>query len=453
MGRNQSWGAIHTPKGPQRQSVQGRAVPRLRRSRFGLGLIGILITAVGIAQPLAAQGQTSRRLTLRPREMATGTRTERAGEQELELPAIQWTNAEAPPAATVYVPEKCVGAVRCPLLVFAWTSDGEDHMDYIRPMADKYGILLLLPGTRYYNLGGSGEDAAATEEERQHLDATLKQVLQQFAVDPDKIAIMGTCATGRVPVNIGGDNYEVFNRIISLSGAPSTFEEVDPPSPKVEFFFDAGIDESQGYFKLTRAMRGKGYQVTHAFGLRVHGHQHESYDHVGRWLTQTWASPDSAARPAPRVIADPLPLLTIDVLAKMTAFWTRFLAEPDSIRMTGRQAHLQDVAVPVGNERRVVVLTDMAALAAAYPEVTADLKAAGLTAQEHDAYRVALVNARVLKNSAGDMIGTLDPASPQAKNVAFMEAHPDEFQALEDASNGYARHDTMQVPANMWSMP
>ena len=67
-------------------------------------------------------------------------------------------------------------------------------------------------------------------------------MLQQFAIDPDRIAIMGTCATGRVPVNIGGDNFEVFNRIISLSGAPSSFDEVDPPTPKVEFFFDAGID-------------------------------------------------------------------------------------------------------------------------------------------------------------------------------------------------------------------
>jgi hypothetical protein len=29
------------------------------------------------------------------------------------------------------------------------------------------------------------------------------------------------------------------------------------------------------------------------------------------------------------------------------------------------------------------------------------------------------------------VLGTLDPASVQVKNVTFMEAHPDEFQALE----------------------
>jgi hypothetical protein len=34
-----------------------------------------------------------------------------------------------------------------------------------------------------------------------------------------------TCAIGAVPVNIGGGNFEVFNRIISLSGAPRSIDE------------------------------------------------------------------------------------------------------------------------------------------------------------------------------------------------------------------------------------
>jgi hypothetical protein len=201
-------------------------------------------------------------------------------------------------------------------------------------------------------------------------------------------------------------------------------------------------------------MRQKGYRVTHAFGFRLHGHQHESYDHVGRWLQQTWETSDTAARPAPRVIADPLPELTAKVLTKMTAFWAGFVTEPDSIRIIGRQYHLRDVVVPVGTERPVVVMVDMAALAAAYPSVAANLKAAGLTAKEHDAYRVALASARALKHSAGEKArGALDPTSVQAKNLAFMDAHPDEFQALEDASEGNVREDTLTVPANMWYMP
>jgi len=36
-------------------------------------------------------------------------------------------------------------------------------------------------------------------------------------------------------------------------------------------------------------------------------------------------------------------------------------------------------------------MTDMAALAAQYPSVAADLKNAGLTADEHDAYRMSLL--------------------------------------------------------------
>ena len=50
-----------------------------------------------------------------------------------------------------------------------------------------------------------------------------------------------------------------------------------------------------------------------------------------------------------------------------------------------------------------------------------------------------------------EVIGPFDPASIMAQNVAFLEAHPDEFQALEDARNGYVR-DGFAV-ANMWNMP
>jgi hypothetical protein len=443
MEQSKVCGAILARSGPRQQrvswqSLHGRPVRRLRGSGFGLGLVGVLVAVGGVAQPLPAQNEpVSQRLTVRPREMATGTRTERVGEQ--------WLNS-ASGRAPIYVPQQCVGTRRCPLVVFIW--GWKETMTWVRPMADKYGMILL-------SSNGNPQD----------LDAALKQVLQQFAIDPDKIAIMGTCATGQDPVTIGGDNFYVFSRIISLSGAPTSeqVEQVDPPTPTTEFFFDAGVIESERYFQITQAMRQKGYRVTQAFGFRQHGHTLESYDHVGQWLQETWALPDPATRPAPSVIADPLPELTIDVLTKMTAFWTRFVQEPESIRTTGRRAHLRAVSVPVGKERPMVMMTDMAALAAKYPSVAADLKAVGLTAQQHDAYRVALASAQVIGNSVGmigngiaieDLIGPLDSASVMAKNVAFMKAHPDEFRTLEDVHNGYARDDNqLQVIANMWNMP
>jgi hypothetical protein len=53
----------------------------------------------------------------------------------------------------------------------------------------------------------------------------------------------------------------------------------------------------------------------------------------------------------PQVVADPLPILTTEALAHMTAFWTRFQQEPESIKTTARRAHLREASVPVGEER------------------------------------------------------------------------------------------------------
>ena len=64
-------------------------------------------------------------------------------------------------------------------------------------------------------------------------------------------------------------------------------------------------------------------------------------------------------------------------------------------------------------------MVDMAALAAQYPSVAADLAKAGLTAQQHDAYRVALVTAYVTDAGAD----SIDPNSVLGKNVAFVDAH------------------------------
>jgi dienelactone hydrolase len=417
---------------------------------LGLGLASVLVAA-GAPQPLPAQDTTFRRLTVRPKQMATGTRTEKAGEQQLELPVT--LRGQRTYAPNIYVPQQCVGTRRCPLVVFVWP-EWPEFKRWVFPMADRYGMILLGPGSGYFRLTRqrSAADSLANLE-LQHLDAAMKYVLANFAIDPDKIAIMGTCATGSAPTRIGGDNYEVFNRIISLSPGAPAIGDVDPPNPKVEYFLDAGFLESRGNFAAAQKLREQGHRVTHAVGLRWHGHQLESYDHVGYWLQETWKASDPAARPAAKVLSDPLPELTSDILTKMTTFWKDFVFQSDSIRMTARQALLREVVVPVGKDRPLVYLVDMAVLASKYPTVDAALKTAGLTPQQHDVYRTAIISAVVTKNIGATE--AVESTSPIAKNVAFMNEHPDEFQALAKAVNGSARppYPPSQVPANMWHMP
>jgi hypothetical protein len=162
--------------------------------------------------------------------------------------------------------------------------------------------------------------------------------------------------------------------------------------------------------------------------LRGHEDQAEDYEFFGRWLHESWATPDPAARPTPPVGADPVPLLTREALAQLTAFWVAFQQEPDSIRTTARWAHLREVTVTVGEERPSVVLVDMPALAAQYPSVAAALKQAGLTAQQHDAYRIALISGIVTK---AELAGAVEPTSVVGKNIAFLGAHQEELKALE----------------------
>jgi hypothetical protein len=129
------------------------------------------------------------------------------------------------------------------------------------------------------------------------------------------------------------------------------------------------------------------------------------------------------------VVADPLPVLTTDVVKRLTTFWTRFAAEPDSIRTVARRAHLREVAVPVGSEQVTVPLMDLAALAAQYPSVAADLAQASLTAEQHDVARVALLSA-MATSVAGEGVAAAAAGSVVTQNLAFFDAHQDKIDEL-----------------------
>lgn len=115
-----------------------------------------------------------------------------------------------------------------------------------------------------------------------------------------------------------------------------------------------------------------------------------------------------------------------------------------------RVAHLREVVVPLGSEKLSVFMTDMPALAAQFPTVAADLRAAGLTPKEHDSYRVALLS-RMLATQAvrpprshldslqfrWNPLMSLDTTSAQGRNLMFESQNA--FEALRKTG--------------MWEMP
>lgn len=397
--------------------------------------VALAATERGVAQSgNDAPPPPSARLTVRPHAMATATRTLEAGDFVLDSLPEYW----------VHVPPQCVGTRRCPLYVFlpGGGSSAEGMMIWQRPVADKYGMVVLTLTLV------DGESDSVYEINRSRLDAALKQILRRFAIDPDRIAITGRCASGPFGTELGTQNPDVFSRIGAISGGVTT-SGLSRPTKPAEFFLDAGFLESVGIFTFAPELRRLGYTVKLVIGFRGHEHQWEDYDSWGRWLQQSWAMPNPAARPAPRIVADPVPVLTAEALTRMTTFWRQFIEEPESIRIEGRRAHLREVSVALGAERPSVWMTDMPALAAQYPSVAADLQAAGLTAQQHEAYRAALLGASVAKYLNIDLPqdsmfvaywrrerGELPRFAVKAnsslgRNIAFLQAHPDELQALE----------------------
>jgi hypothetical protein len=116
----------------------------------------------------------------------------------------------------------------------------------------------------------------------------------------------------------------------------------------------------------------------------------------------------------------------------MTTFWTRFKQLPDAIKTTARRGLIREVLFPFGQVQSSTLMVDMAALAAKYPAVAAALRAAQLTPQEQEAYRVALLGARAYKALEARERALLGaaPSSALVQNLEFFQAHPEELAAL-----------------------
>ena len=119
--------------------------------------------------------------------------------------------------------------------------------------------------------------------------------------------------------------------------------------------------------------------------------------------------------------------LTVDVLANMTTFWTAFLQEPDSITRAGKAAHQEQLTLDLGGRTRLPMgVVDMVAMASAFPATAADLARAHLTAQQWEQYRAALFAATLASPQAATSTGS----SVLRQNIAFLQAHSQEFNAL-----------------------
>ncbi len=383
-------------------------------------------------------------MSVHPREMANAARTERARWQGVDgKPSFltQWISLDDYPMTSVYVPQQCVGTRRCPLVVISNVPPPA-----VVHIAEKYGMIMAQPELLQSALHLSfnpGFKEIGVASYASFLKNDLPAIMQTFAIDPARIAIAGRAATGFTTATVGGFNPQVFNLVV-VGSQHTGNPPLKAPDQRVEYFIAGGLLEDNAEFWAVRRLRELGYPVTHSFQFRGRTHTYEEYDWWGRWLQERWAYPDPASRPQPPSFGEP-PRLTAQALVRMTTFWARFRQLPDSITTTARRALVREVLVPVGKERVSTLMVDMVGLAAKYPAVAAALQAVRLTAAQHDAYRAALVSARIYRNAlltgvrkydvAADSVQAflgLRPTSVVVRNSNFVEAARATARALED---------------------
>jgi hypothetical protein len=150
-----------------------------------------------------------------------------------------------------------------------------------------------------------------------------------------------------------------------------------------------------------------------------------------RWLHESWTVPDSAAQTPARPPIDSGLVLTTEAVTQLATFWKSFLEEPDSIRRTAGE-NLKEVFIPVGQELMSLMTVDVAALAAKYPSISADLRAARLTARQAEACRLALISAKATEILIAEGVAEpLTPTSVSGQNVAFYDTHEEARQVLD----------------------
>jgi predicted esterase len=342
----------------------------------------------------------------------------------------------------LYVPKQCVGTQRVPLfvLVHGGGRSGREEFDKFQQLADKYGVIVLFPTSPsgHWHMGGT----AQTQKEVHYIDSAMKLVLRTNAIDPNRIALLGFSEGGVVSMYVGRNNLDVFSRVVPMSFF-GIRDRVGPPNAKTQFLVSGGIAEDGVKDVVTAAheLRRDGHPVVALVGLRGHVDYVRDEDIIWNWLMQSWTNPSITAHMVPPADADPV--LTVEMMTKMTDFWTRFQQEPDSIRTAGRMAHQERISLALGSEPVSVIAMNILAMATQYPSVAADLKASGLTAQQEAAYRAAILRIGFARAAGILLSGTaepnasrqFDPIAPTSvlgKNLAFRQAHPAEFKALAD---------------------
>jgi phospholipase/carboxylesterase len=162
----------------------------------------------------------------------------------------------------IYVPHGVDPARTLPFAAMLHGGGGNSmNMDFTLPLADEYGVVLLLPQSRKGEwdalVGPFGEDVT-------FLDGALAQVFSGCAIDPARVTIGGHSDGATYALALGLLNGDLFTRLVAFS--PGYLKQVDRNGrPRV--FVSHGTGDSIFYVGRGRAivqqLTDEGYDVTY----------------------------------------------------------------------------------------------------------------------------------------------------------------------------------------------
>ena len=218
-------------------------------------LLRVALAAAFLAGCTSAPGEAivpHGRLASRPQKTADACAP---GERRLVL--------SSGPDAHLYIPAAAASRTSVPLLVFLHGAGGsaDQTIEYMRPIADEYGFVLLVPGSVGRTWDGIREKP---EVDAARIDEALRVAFESCPVDRRRLAIGGFSDGASYALTIGLGNGDLFSHVIAFAPCGVSRDVKLIEGPRVFVSHGAQDDvlpiERCGR-PIVAALKRKGYEV------------------------------------------------------------------------------------------------------------------------------------------------------------------------------------------------
>jgi len=239
-------------------------------------------------------------------------------------------------------------------------------------LADAYGFILL--GVTAHNGDWDGvDDAHPDSVDVRKIDAALRYVLQHYAIDPTRLALMGESAGAGETIDLGYENGDVFSRLIAVSGwdpfsVKHEFDHIAPHgTPEIWLSFGANEGRHMQMPAFAAWLGRAGYAVTYAEDQGQHGLDSARAVTAFTWLAHSWQASPPRRAPAPpnRRLAVAIPPLLTEAMVTpyaavepvLAAYWAAHPAARDSVFTHMQAKFMYMTPLPHGGRLESIIMS------------------------------------------------------------------------------------------------